>query len=186
LHKTPTALPYSVPLRDKAHRVDKSWVDRQHVAPGNVLLRIGAFERDNRKMVACVLDSLKHSTFCARGRPRVQQIHGIEYLTIDSQGRWIPKIKRWCSRPDSTRAISLASGLRHRGRSAAISLGEAMQRSGTGAFSRPPTITMMHNECAPPGGAGLSHMSKEGEEEFFFPSCEVHFACDRFVVGMGS
>ena len=29
-------------------------------------------------------------------------------------------------------------------------------------------------------------MSKEFEEEFFSPCCEVHFACNRFVVGMSS
>jgi hypothetical protein len=34
--------------------------------------------------------------------------------------------------------------------------------------------------------AGLSHMSKELEEEVFSPSCEVHFAGDGFVVGMGA
>ena len=39
----------------------------------------------------------------------------------------------------------------------------------------------------PPGAeAGLSHMSKEFEEEFFSPRCEVHFACNGLVVGMSS
>ena len=29
-------------------------------------------------------------------------------------------------------------------------------------------------------------MSKEFEEEFFSPRCEVHFACNGLVVGMSS
>ncbi len=46
------------------------------------------------------------------------------------------------------------------------------------SMARPPSLALPHK-------AGLSHMNKEFEEEFFFPTGEFHFACHGAVVGVG-